>query len=67
MSWCPTGLAIALGGILRDLVARATTNDDLGAAIGYQFVYGLEVVLLLVTLVAMIPLLRRTGALARVG
>ncbi len=61
------GLAIALGGILRDLVARATTNDDLGAAIGYHFVYGLEVVLLLVTLVAMIPLLRRTGALARVG
>ena len=61
------GVAIALGGILRDLVAGIATPDDPGSALAYQFVYGLEVGLLVVTLVAMIPLLRRTGALAQAG
>jgi BCD family chlorophyll transporter-like MFS transporter len=61
------GLAIALGGILRDLVAGAAAQDHLGAAFGYQFVYGLEIVLLLATLVAMLPLVRRVGVLASAG
>ena len=58
------GLAIALGGILRDLVAIVASKDDLGAALAYQFVYGVEVVLLLATLVAMVPLLRHRDVLA---
>ncbi len=55
------GLAIALGGVLRDVVAAVATHSPLGAATGYDFVYALEIVLLAVTLVTMIPLLRRVG------
>lgn len=47
------GVAVALGGIIRDLVAHVTNS-----ATGYLSVYALEVVLLLVTMVAMVPLLR---------
>jgi BCD family chlorophyll transporter-like MFS transporter len=47
------GVAIAWGGIMRDLVAHVTNS-----ATGYLSVYVLEVVLLLVTMVAMLPLLR---------
>jgi MFS transporter, BCD family, chlorophyll transporter len=54
------GLAIAAGGVLRDLVAAAATQDDRGAASGYQFVYAVEIVLLLATLVAMAPLVRQS-------
>jgi BCD family chlorophyll transporter-like MFS transporter len=53
------GISIALGGILRDLVTALGSINVLGAASGYDFVYGLEVILLLATLVTMIPLLRR--------
>ncbi len=56
------GLAIALGGILRDLVAALSTRTPAGAAVGYDFVYGLELVLLMTTLVAMLPLMRRAPA-----
>ncbi len=56
------GLAIALGGIIRDVVASFITADGPGAAMSYDAVYGIEIVLLLVTLVTMLPLLRpRTG------
>ncbi len=55
------GVAIALGGILRDMVARAAPHDLLGAATGYDAVYGLEVVLLFATLLAMSPLMGGTG------
>jgi BCD family chlorophyll transporter-like MFS transporter len=57
------GVAVALGGIIRDVVAArmpagpAPTMAD--AAAGYTCVYVLEVVLLLATLVAIGPLLRR--------
>jgi BCD family chlorophyll transporter-like MFS transporter len=51
------GVAIAMGGIIRDVVAR----HALGAATGYDAVYALEIALLLATLVAMVPLLRRDG------
>jgi len=60
------GLAVALGGIGRDLVQALATADALparwsGPATGYIAVYSLEVLLLLATLVAMVPLIRRTG------
>jgi BCD family chlorophyll transporter-like MFS transporter len=54
------GVAIALGGILRDLVSRLTPPDWLGAAAGYDFVYVTEVGLLFATLLTMIPLVART-------
>ena len=52
------GLAIALGGIIRDLVTASAPQSTLGATTGYHAVYGLEVVLLLATLVAIAPLVR---------
>jgi BCD family chlorophyll transporter-like MFS transporter len=52
------GLAVALGGILRDVIAGMPDQQFLGAATGYVFVYALEVLLLAVTLFSMIPLLR---------
>ena len=48
------GTAMALGGILRDLVASRQ-----GSLAGYNAVYVLELVLLLATLVVMIPLIRK--------
>ncbi|MGD0103170.1 MAG: PucC family protein [Rhodopila sp.] len=53
------GVAIALGGIFRDVVARIAPQDWLGAAAGYDFVYAIEVLLLCATLLTMIPLVRR--------
>ena len=48
------GLAMGLGGIIRDLMALVV---DSGTA--YAFVYSLEVVLLLITLYAMYPLIAK--------
>jgi BCD family chlorophyll transporter-like MFS transporter len=53
------GVAVALGGIIRDIIAAAIPQYRPEQGIGYMSVYALEVVLLLATLVAMIPLLRR--------
>jgi BCD family chlorophyll transporter-like MFS transporter len=58
------GAAIALGGIIRDVVAAASSQSALGAATGYDFVYIIEMVLLFVTLAAMFPLVRRLEARA---
>ena len=60
------GLAVALGGIFRDIVTALGAQNLLPAAIsgpaaGYIFVYLIEVVLLGATLAAMIPLMRRGG------
>jgi len=52
------GTAMALGGVLRDLVA-----SHYGSLAGYNSVYMLELVLLLTTLVVMIPLIRKTKAI----
>jgi BCD family chlorophyll transporter-like MFS transporter len=57
------GVAIALGGALRDLVSAAATAGTLGealsgAATGYSVVYHLEILLLFATLVAIGPLVR---------
>jgi BCD family chlorophyll transporter-like MFS transporter len=48
------GLAMALGGVLRDLVALFSTS-----LAGYLAVYGLELSMLVVTLLVLPPLLRR--------
>jgi BCD family chlorophyll transporter-like MFS transporter len=53
------GVGVALGGIIRDVVAGMPGPGRLGAATGYATVYGLEILLLFATLVAMLPLLRR--------
>jgi len=55
------GLAIALGGILRDVIGGFAPHAALGAATGYDVVYALEVVLLSATLLAMLPLFKRVG------
>jgi len=57
------GVAVALGGILRDVIGSFASRHALGAiltgpATGYSFVYGLEIALMIVTVVAMFPLLR---------
>ena len=51
------GVAVAWGGIMRDLVAHVSNS-----ATGYLSVYVLEAVLLVVTMVAMVPLLRSQPA-----
>jgi BCD family chlorophyll transporter-like MFS transporter len=58
------GASVALGGGLRDLVSALAASGTLGGALdspvtGYGVVYGLEIVLLFVTLVALGPLARR--------
>ena len=58
------GIAVALGGILRDLVAGFASHDAFGAALsgpatGYMFVYALEIGLMIATILTMVPLLRR--------
>ncbi|WP_167647512.1 PucC family protein [Mameliella alba] len=57
------GLAIALGGGLRDWIGALASAGDLGTALqspatGYAFVYHLEIGLLFVTLAALGPLVR---------
>ncbi len=59
------GLAIALGGIIRDVISATARGPGDKTLIGYHFVYGIELVLLFAALVAMIPLLRRNVSLAR--
>ncbi len=59
------GLAIAIGGGLRDTVGTAALNGDFGQvfagpAFGYAFVYQIEIVVLFATVVALAPLVRVT-------
>ncbi len=61
------GLAIALGGVIRDLVAATAPPGALGPAASYGVVYCIEVVLLFAALVTMAPLVRRVGVFARAG
>ena len=53
------GLAIGAGGVLRDLFASRW-----GSLAGYEAVYLLELMLLVVTLALMVPMLRRPGVSA---
>lgn len=54
------GLAIATGGIIRDVVASIFPRAAYGAALAYDVVYGLEIALLCATILVMVPLLRRS-------
>ncbi len=61
------GLAVAVGGGLRDVISALAEQGALGTAlsspaIGYSFVYHLEIALLFATLVALGPLVRHRGA-----
>jgi BCD family chlorophyll transporter-like MFS transporter len=58
------GVAVALGGLLRDVVGGLAQGGAFGAALsgpatGYAFVYGLELALLLATIVVMSGLVGR--------
>ncbi|MBB4197210.1 MFS transporter [Rhodoblastus sphagnicola] len=53
------GIAIALGGVIRDVVAGLPIEQPFGAATPYNTVYSLEIVFLLCAIVVMFPLLRR--------
>jgi MFS transporter, BCD family, chlorophyll transporter len=60
------GLGIALSGLVSDFVSSLAASGALGAAMeapaaGYSFVYHLEILLLFATLVALGPLVRRSG------
>jgi len=55
------GLAIGLGGVIRDLVSSLAVSGNLGSVLvspgtGYSFVYHIELFLLFATLVAVGPL-----------
>ena len=57
------GLAIAIGGATRDIVNAFALNDSFGVSLnnkatGYLFVYHIELVLLMVTLVILSPLIK---------
>ncbi|MEL6952681.1 MAG: PucC family protein [Pseudomonadota bacterium] len=61
------GVSIALGGGLRDAVSALVGTGAFGSAvntpaIGYTFVYHLEILLLFATLIALGPLLRRQAS-----
>lgn len=58
------GLAIALGGAIRDIVSGLAMSGSLGEALvspatAYGFVYHIEIALLFATLIALGPLVRR--------
>jgi BCD family chlorophyll transporter-like MFS transporter len=60
------GVAMAVGGVLRDLMAHLAQSGWLGPvldspATGYSFVFHLEIYLLFVVLIALGPLVRRRG------
>ncbi len=58
------GLAIAFGGILRDVVAHLVPAGAFGAATGYDAVYSLEITLLCLTLVTMSRLFQTVASAA---
>jgi BCD family chlorophyll transporter-like MFS transporter len=58
------GIAMALGGVIRDLVNYFAMNSYFGPALidpstGYIAVYALEIVLLIATIIAMAPLIKQ--------
>jgi BCD family chlorophyll transporter-like MFS transporter len=64
------GIAIALGGTLRDWIGGIATSGQWGEALnspatGYSFVYHAEIGLLFVTLVILGPLVRQSGPLTK--
>ena len=64
------GVAVALGGAIRDAVSGLAMAGWLGEALvnpatGYSFVYHLEIVMLFATLIAIGPLVRRSSSASR--
>jgi MFS transporter, BCD family, chlorophyll transporter len=64
------GIAVALGGAIRDIVSEAATSGLLGPALtgistGYGVVYHIEIALLFATLVAIGPLVRTASVAAK--
>lgn len=62
------GLAVALGGLLRDFISHLSSSGVLGDAFngpaaGYLFVYQIEILLLFMALVAVGPLVRSARSL----
>lgn len=51
------GIGIGLGGVVRDVIAASTLSKTYGAAAGYNAVYGIEIFLLIATVIALFPLL----------
>ncbi len=51
------GIAVALGGIIRDVVAMFTDS-----ATGYMSVYSIEIILMLATIIIMLPLIKKSAA-----
>ena len=65
------GMAVALGGIIRDVVTGLATQNRLVPALtrpatGYHTVYTIEIILLVATLFAMAPLIGDTTAAIRI-
>jgi BCD family chlorophyll transporter-like MFS transporter len=58
------GVAIAIGGIMRDVVGGMGLIAGESGAGGYAFVYAVEIVLLLATLAAMSPLVNQSRRVA---
>lgn len=56
------GIAVALGGIIRDLVGLVAVP-----ATAYVSVYGIEIVLLVVTVIAMVPLVKKPARANEAG
>jgi BCD family chlorophyll transporter-like MFS transporter len=56
------GVAVASGGVLRDLLSSLDAVAALGPASGYIMVYSLEALLMVATLLTMAPLVRKRPA-----
>jgi BCD family chlorophyll transporter-like MFS transporter len=64
------GLSMFLGGTIRDVVTSLSATGVFGSAltgpaVGYAFVYNLEILLLFATLIALGPLALKGGHVAR--
>jgi len=53
------GIAIAIGGVIRDIIINTPDADWFGPGTAYMAVFGLEIILLVLTLIAVIPLRRK--------
>ena len=58
------GFAVAFGGLVRDIVNGMSERNMFGRSLsgpatGYSLVYSVEIVLMVITLLSMVPLIRR--------
>ncbi len=59
------GIAIAIGGVIRDIIVNTPDADWFGPGTAYMVVFGLEIALLVLALVAVIPLRQGQGRQAQ--